>query len=66
MATRFTRFTARPARAVQFGQATFTLDRGQLQLVSEAAFTAMFAEIPVPRLPFIGAYAVRVRSHRCP
>jgi hypothetical protein len=59
---RFERFLGRQARSTQFGQATFTLDRGQLQLVSEAAFTAMFAEIPVPRLPFIGAYSVRVRS----
>ena len=59
---RFERLLGRQARSTQFGQATFELDRGQLQLVSEAAFTGMFPEIPVPRLPFIGAYAVRIQS----
>jgi Glyoxalase-like domain len=59
---RFERFLGRQAKSAQFGQTTFVLDRGQLQLLSEAAFTGMFPEIPVPRLPFIGAYAIRVRS----
>jgi hypothetical protein len=59
---RFGRLLGRQAKSTQFGQATFELDRGQVQLVSEAAFTAIFPEIPVPRLPFIGAYAVRVQS----
>jgi hypothetical protein len=59
---RFERFLARQARSKQFGQASFVLDRGQLQLFSDAVFAAMFPEIPVPRLPFIGAYAIRVRS----
>ena len=40
------------------------LDRGQLRLVSEAAFASLFPEIAVPRLPLIGAYAIRVRSLR--
>lgn len=61
-AARFTRFTGREAKATQFGQATLVLDRGQVQLLSEAAFTAVLPEIPVPRLPFIGAYAIQVRS----
>jgi hypothetical protein len=59
---RFERFTGRHAKSSQFGQATFALDRGRLQLLSEAAFTAMFPEIAIPRLPFIGAYAIRVQS----
>jgi hypothetical protein len=61
-AARFTRFFGRTASAARFGQATFVLDRGQVQLVSQAAFTAMFPEIAVPRLPFIGAYAIQVGS----
>jgi hypothetical protein len=61
-AARFTRFTGREAKATQFGQATLVLDRGQVQLLSEAAFAAVLPEIPVPRLPFIGAYAIQVRS----
>jgi hypothetical protein len=61
-AARFGRFTGRAITATDIGRATLTLDRGQVQLVSEAVFKAMFPEIPVPRLPFIGAYAVQVRS----
>jgi len=59
---RFERFLGRQATAAQFGQAAFALDRGQVQLFSEATFTAMFPELPVPRLPFVGAYAIQVRS----
>ena len=59
---RFERFLGCRARSAQFGQAAFALDRGQLQLFSEATFTAMLPEIHVPRLPFIGAYAIQVRS----
>ena len=59
---RFERFTGRKAAAPRIGHATFALDRGQVQLVSEAVFAALFPEIKVPRLPFIGAYAIRVRS----
>jgi len=61
---RFERFLGRKAQSPQFGQAAFALDRGQIQLVSEALFASLFPEIRVPRLPFIGAYAVRVRSLR--
>ena len=53
---------AASAVPTRFGQA-IVLDRGQVQLFSGDAFAAMFPEIAVPRLPFIGAYAVRVR--RC-
>jgi hypothetical protein len=59
---RFERFLARPAQSTQFGQDSFVLDRGQLQLLSDAAFKGMFPELAMPRLPFIGAYAIRVRS----
>ena len=38
------------------------LDRGQVQLFDAPSFTAMFPEIAAPRLPFIGAYALRVKS----
>ena len=61
-AARFGRFTGRTVKATEIGRATLTLDRGQVQLVSEAVFKATFPEIAVPRLPFIGAYAVQVRS----
>ena len=61
-AARFARFTGREAKATQIGQATLVLDRGQVQLLSEAGFMAMLPEIPVPRLPFIGAYAIQVGS----
>jgi glyoxalase-like protein len=60
-ATRLTRFTERRARRSKYGQA-IVLDRGQVQLFDGGTFATMFPEIPVPRLPFIGAYAVRVRS----
>ena len=59
---RFERFVGRRASSTGFGQTSFTLDRGQIQLLSEASFTAMLPEIPVPRLPFIACYAIRVKS----
>jgi hypothetical protein len=60
-AGRFTRFFGRKAVPTRFGQA-IALDRGRVQLFGGEAFAAMFPEIAVPRLPFLGAYAVRVRS----
>jgi hypothetical protein len=60
-AGRFVRFAGREARPTKHGQA-MVLDRGQVQLFSKDAFAAMFPEIGIPRLPFIGAYAVRVQS----
>ena len=45
----------------KYGQA-IVLDRGQVQLFSKDAFTAMFAEVEIPGLPFMGAYAIRVQS----
>ena len=60
-AGRFVRFTGRPSKSTRYGQA-IVLDRGQVQVVSEDLFAAMLPEIPVPRLPFLGAYAIRVQS----
>jgi Glyoxalase-like domain len=60
-AVRFVRFTGHEAKATKYGQA-IALDRGQVQLFSKDAFAAMFPEIAVPSLPFMGAYAVRVQS----
>jgi hypothetical protein len=60
-ADRFVRFTGHGAKPTKFGQA-IALDRGQVQLTSRETFVAMFPELAVPRLPFLGAYAIRVQS----
>jgi hypothetical protein len=60
-AQRFARFTARRARPSLRGQA-IELDRGCLHFVSAQAFTHMLPEIPIPSLPFAGAYGIRVKS----
>ncbi|MGH8738716.1 MAG: hypothetical protein ACREVC_15265, partial [Burkholderiales bacterium] len=60
-AERFSRFLGRPAVAALSGR-TIQLDRGQVQIMSAAAFRATFPEVTVPRLPFIGAYAIKVQS----
>jgi hypothetical protein len=60
-AARFARFTGCRPTPTKFGQA-IALDRGRVQLLSRQAFAAMLPEIPVPGLPFMGAYAVRVQS----
>jgi hypothetical protein len=60
-AARFARFTGHKSEPAKFGQA-IALDRGHVSLFSAGAFATMFPEISVPRLPFMGAYAVRVHS----
>jgi hypothetical protein len=60
-AARFERFTARPAAQTGFGRAV-RLDRGEVHLMSGGAFAALLPDIAVPRLPFLGAYAIRVQS----
>ena len=60
-AGRFARFTGHAARPARHGQ-VIALDRGQIQLFSADAFAAMLADIPLPGLPFLGAYAIRVQS----
>jgi Glyoxalase-like domain len=58
---RFTRFTGRPAEPATFGQ-TITLDRGRIGLLGPNSFALILPEVPVPSLPFIGAYGIKVRS----
>ena len=60
-AGRFVRFAGHAAKSTSFGQA-IALDRGQVQLMSRDAFATMVPEISIPRLPFLGAYAVQVKS----
>lgn len=60
-AERFARFTGRPASPTKSGQ-VIRLDRGQVQIVTTDAFIRLFPDVPIPRLPFIGSYAVQVAS----
>jgi hypothetical protein len=60
-ARRFARFTGRPATPATFGQ-TIELDRGRMALVGPNSFAQILPEIPIPSLPFIGAYGIKVRS----
>jgi hypothetical protein len=60
-AARFARFTGRPSAPTKSGQA-IALDRGQVQIVTADAFKILFPDVPIPRLPFIGAYALQVAS----
>jgi hypothetical protein len=60
-ARRFARFTGRPATPTDFGQ-EIALERGSIALVYAASFARMLPEIPIPSLPFIGAYGIKVRS----
>jgi Glyoxalase-like domain len=58
-AQRFARFTDRPATPSRWGQ-TIRLDRGRIELLTPAAFTALLPEVAIPCLPFIAAYGVVV------
>jgi Glyoxalase-like domain len=58
---RFVRLTGRHARTSPSGQA-IKLDRGRVDLVTAAMFSQMFPQIPIPSLPFIGAYGISVTS----
>ncbi|HEX5959584.1 MAG TPA: VOC family protein [Hyphomicrobiaceae bacterium] len=60
-AARFERFTARPAVPARFGH-SIPLDRGRIEIMTEAGFAALVPETPPPRLPFLGAYAIEVAS----
>jgi hypothetical protein len=60
-ATRYARFTGRKAVATRMGRSIF-LDRGGVQLLDRASFTRSVPGVPVPGLPFIGLYALRVDS----
>jgi hypothetical protein len=58
---RFERFTARAAQTTPVGR-SIPLDRGRIEIMTEAGFAALVPEVEPPRLPFMGAYALRVAS----
>ena len=58
---RFERLTSRRARASSLAQ-SFDLDRGSVDLVTASTFVLMCPRIPIPSLPFIGAYGIKVGS----
>jgi hypothetical protein len=60
-AQRFSRFTGRPAMPSRCGR-TIKLDRGSIELMTAQTFTALLPEVEVPTVPFMGAYALGVRS----
>ena len=60
-AGRYARFIGRnPVRTP--GGRGFLLDRGGVQLFNRTRFTRIVPNVPVPSLPFIAAYALRVDS----
>jgi hypothetical protein len=60
-AQRFSRFTGRAPTPVSFGQ-SIKLDRGRVDLLSADEFASLLPEVPIPSLPFVGAYGIRVKS----
>jgi hypothetical protein len=60
-AARYRRFLDREPVNTALGQ-TLLLDRGGVQLVDAASFARLVPPVPVPSLPFIGAYALRTDS----
>jgi len=60
-AARYARFTSRRPVASGMGR-SLLLDRGGVQLMEPAGFSRLVPGVPIPNLPFIGAYAVRVDS----
>jgi hypothetical protein len=60
-AGRYSRFIDRPAVPFAFGR-MIQLDRGAVVLVDAGAFAALLPEVPIPSLPFIGGYGLRVGS----
>jgi hypothetical protein len=60
-AQRFARFTGREAAPSPLGQ-MIELDRGRVQLLTPEAFARKLPDVPIPSLPFIGAYGIRVAS----
>ena len=61
-AARFGRFADRPATGGFALGRMIVLDRGAVVLASADAFATMLPEVPVPSLPFAGAYGMRVTS----
>ena len=60
-ADRFSLFLNRHATENQFGPVV-KLDRGRVQIIAPAKFTELTLGLAVPSLPFIGLYAVAVKS----
>jgi hypothetical protein len=60
-AARFARFTDRSAVASSRGR-SLRLDRGRVEFVTPDAFATLVPEVPIPSLPFMGAYGLIVRS----
>jgi hypothetical protein len=60
-ARRFARFAGRAPAPTPFGQ-TIELDRGRVDLLAADEFARRLPEVPVPSLPFVGAYEIRVKS----
>jgi glyoxalase-like protein len=58
-AQRFGRHTGRQAKRSTLGQ-TIDLERGRVDLVTAATFAQMLPQVPIPSLPFIGAYGISV------
>jgi hypothetical protein len=58
---RFTRFTGREPTPATWGQ-TIELARGTIGLVGPNSFAHILPELPIPSLPFMGAYGIKVRS----
>jgi hypothetical protein len=59
--SRYARFTGRNPIATPMGRSIF-LDRGGVQIVNASTFWRLVPGVPIPNLPFIGAYAIRVDS----
>lgn len=60
-AARFVRFTDRSSRTSRLGE-TIQLERGAVHLTDAATFTRLVPGLPIPGLPFIGAYAIHTNS----
>jgi len=60
-AERYARFTGRTVCPSPLGR-TIQLDRGAIHLTDSGTFSRLVPGLPVPALPFIGAYAVRTDS----
>jgi hypothetical protein len=60
-AQRYARFTGRSATPAAFGY-TIELDRGWIELMTPDGFREVLPETPLPSLPFMAGYALKVRS----
>jgi hypothetical protein len=60
-AGRFSRFLGRPVTDGALGKAV-RLDRGGVQLITAEMLSMLAPDLAIPSLPFIGLYAVAVRS----